>query len=1125
MEMTRIKMKMTLTKRSVTTRSSIKHLPKLLLTMPLVLAANYTQADSLSGDAFKDPAKSYQPKTWMHAMNGNLSKPGFTEDFKAMKAAGIGGAIFFHVHRRNKPYSSRGPVRFGTDEFFDTLVHAAAEADKNDIEFGIHNADGWTSSGGPWVTPEMSMKRITWSEQAIQVNQDGKTLLPPQPGFYEQFYRDIAVIAVPANKYNQSNAFAKAKVTVSDPRLNASVLTDNDWDSVLTFKANKDNKYWVQVEVDQATTLRSLQIETPDRHGDAALQISDDGVNFTTVVEKLRRPRPGARLWAFSPQLVNDKTDGYKAKYFRLVFDKPITLKRFDLWSIPRFDHWFSMNSMERGRLSLTPEVPSEAITKAEDVLVLNRGELPQNGVTLPKGDWRILRFGYTSTGAFNVPATVEGEGLEVDKFDAKALQFHFDQYVGKLVKKAKAQGIDSIKTTEIDSYEVGGQNWTKGIEQTFREKFDYDLIQWLPLLTGRVIESSEHTGAILQEFRQHLSDLMVENYFGEFTRLTKQYGLESYIEPYGWGPFDELASGGKADRLMGEFWVKSPFGKGKTYHGRTSAAISSGHIYGKKIISAESFTSINTVHWSGHPYYYKHHGDHMWARGINETMFHRFAHQPNNHIKPGMTMDSIGSHFDRTQTWWNNGGTEWFKYLARGSYLLQQGVPDADLLVHLGDVAPIRGGSNVKIPAGFGYDFTNTDVLLNRLSVKDGWLVLPEGTRYKALYLTRTDYLHHKTLKRIQSLVANGATVIGNKPGEVIGYSEWAKESQFKQVANQLWGDGKPALRSYKKGQLSSFDLAESIERLGYQPALKINNQPVEVFAKRRIAGNDLYFFHSEKPEFRQVTVDILIEDNEGQAGNKSTPEIWNNTDGTIEPIKSYRREGNRITFDLALEPYASRFILIRHDNKTPTYTGTHSQLVKDIYLNKDNKTQVSQELTGPWSVKFDEQWAGPGKTSFAKLINWIDSPIDGIKHYSGTATYSKTFVINEAQAASNKPIYLDLGEVQQIAEVSVNGKKLGPLWKPPFAIDISKAVIAGTNQLNIAVTNTWVNRLIGDETLPDTSGYKMTGDTVPWLNANEKPPKSERVTFTGYNFFAKDKNKVLQDAGLLGPVRIINM
>ena len=1098
------------------TPSFLKTNVTILLSALLVTSSVNADSNKPSSDlpqGFANPAKNYLPKTWMHAMNGNLSKPGFTGDFKAMKDAGIGGAIFFHVHRRNKPYSSRGPVRFGTEEFIDTLVHAAAEADKNDIEFGIHNADGWTSSGGPWVTPEMSMKRVTWSEHAVQINDDDTMVLPPQPGIYEQFYQDVAVIALPANKYNQSNAFAQSKVTVSDPTLDPNLLTDKDWDSELTFSQNQDNEYWIQVEVEQATTLRSLHIETPDRHGDAALQISDDGIHFTTVVEKLRRPRPGARLWAFSPQLVSEDNDGYKAKYFRLVFTKPITIKRFDLWSIPRINNWFSMNSMERGRLSLAPTISQDAIVQAEDVLVLNRGPLPEEGVKLPKGDWRILRFGYTSTGAFNVPATVEGEGLEVDKFDPEALRFHFDQYVGKLVKKARAKGINSIKTTEIDSYEVGGQNWTKDIDKTFKTKFNYDFIPWLPLMTGRVIESPEHTGAILQEYRQHLSDLMVENYFGEFTRISNQYGLESYIEPYGWGPFDELASGGQADRVMGEFWVKSPFGKNKTYHGRTSAAISSGHIYGKNVISAESFTSINVVHWTGHPYYYKHHGDHMWARGINETMFHRFAHQPNNHVKPGMTMDSIGSHFDRTQTWWNNGGAHWFKYLARGSYLLQQGVPDADLLVHAGDVAPVRGGTRANVPPGFKYDLTNTDVLLNRISVKDGWLVLPEGTRYKALYLPNTDYLHVKTLRRIQSLIAKGATVIGNKPQDVIGYSEWANKAEFKKIANTLWEDDSPGLRTYKKCRLSSLDLASSIKALGYQPGLKIDGVPVEVYAKRRIDGNDLYFFHSEKPEFRQVTLEI--HDGDG------IPEIWNNTNGTIEQIKSYRHEGNRLLIDLALEPYAARFILVRRDNKLPTYSGRYSQLVKDIYLGHNSATV--KELTGPWSVDFDQDWAGPGVVTFDNLIDWIDHDDLGIKHYSGTAVYTKQFTISKTELAGNSPIYLDLGEVQQIAELSVNGKKLATLWKPPFAFDIRPALHAGNNEVKIAVTNTWVNRLIGDEALPDTSGYSLVGDTVPWLNANQKPPKSERVTFTGYNFFSKEKSKVLQTSGLIGPVNLI--
>lgn len=1072
--------------------------------------------NTISKSNFEKPTNNYLPKTWMHAMNGNLSKPGFDGDFKAMNEAGIGGAIFFHVHRRNKPFSSRGPIRFGSEAFFDHLVHAASAAQKNNIEFGVHNADGWTSSGGPWVTPEMSMKRITWSEQTVK---GGKRVVPPQPGYAEGLYSDVAVIALPENRYNQNNAFANAKFSSSFNAHNADLLADSDWDTEISFITSEfdtipqdtsNEEYWVQVEVDTPTTLRSLQIETPTRFGEAALQISDDGKTFTTVVEKLRRPRTGARMWAFSPQLVSPDQDGYTAKYFRFVFDKPIILKRFDLWSVPRFSHWLSMNSMERGRLSLTPTTPKDAQIKLNNVLVLNRGALPENGIDVPKGNWRLLRFGYTSTGAFNVPATVEGEGLEVDKFDAKALEFHFDQFVGKLVKQARAKGINSIKTTEIDSYEVGGQNWTQGFEKSFKQKFNYDLVQWLPVITGRVIESPEHSGAVMQEFRQHQSDLMVENYFGAFTRLTQKYGLESYIEPYGWGPFDELAAGGKADRVMGEFWVRD-----QVYNGRVMAAISSGRIYGKKIISAESFTSINTVNWYGHPYFYKHYGDKMWARGINETMFHRFAHQPNNFIKPGMTMDSIGSHIDRTQTWWNNGGSEWFSYLARGSYLLQQGVPDSDFLIHLGDVAPLRvgNGNNTGVPDGFGYDYTNTDVLLNRVKVKDGYLVLPEGTRYRALQLHRTEYLHLKTLKRVQELVAQGATVIGNKPKKVVGYSEWQGAQEFKRIADELWGNGDEAIRQYKKGRISSWNLEQTIEKLGYQADVKINDKAAKFFAHRRIGDNDLYYFYNDQPSFTQMKVDLLEGDGK--------PEIWNIDDGSVEEVTQYKREGKRLVTSLALEPFAGRFLLIRRDNDIPKYDGKHSQLVKDIYLPSTNSS--IETLKGPWQVEFDKQWAGPGKVVFEQLIDWISHKNEDVKFYSGTAEYSKTFNIENKALSNNESIYIDLGDVQKVAEVYVNGKALGTLWKPPFAIDVKSALQPGNNELTVKITNTWVNRLIGDEALPDTNGYKMVGNTVSWLNNNEPPPPSERVTFTGFNFFSKDKAKKLDSSGLLGPVSLV--
>jgi hypothetical protein len=499
--------------------------------------------------------------------------------------------------------------------------------------------------------------------------------------------------------------------------------------------------------------------------------------------------------------------------------------------------------------------------------------------------------------------------------------------------------------------------------------------------------------------------------------------------------------------------------------------------------------------------------------------MFHRYAHQPNTHVKPGMTMDSIGSHIDRTQTWWDTGGPEWFKYLSRGSYLLQQGVPESDFLIHLGDVAPkaIGNKNNTNVPDGFNYDYVNTDVLVNRISVEDGWLVLPEGTRYKALQLYQTQYLTMETLKRVEELAEAGATIIGKKPQKIIGYSEWSRTEEFNTIADALWGTDLAPMRNVGKGKIIATSLDEAINALGYEAALKINKSPVKLFAQRRIGQNDLYFFYNDKPDFVQLDVDMR--------SATGQPEIWNVDDGSIEKITDFTQMAGRTKTKLLLEPYGSRFVLIRNDKNAPRYDGLHSVLINDIAQHKrqQDKDKDSQELAGEWSVAFDPVWGGPGSVKFKILSDWKNHPEDGIKHFSGTAQYTKTFTLAPADLQNDAPLYLDLGDVRQIAEVTVNGQKLATLWKPPFAVDIRKAAKAGDNTLQIDVTNTWVNRLIGDEALPDTSGYSMTGDTVPWINNNEPPPESQRVTFTGYNFFEKEESRVLQSSGLLGPVRLI--
>ena len=295
----------------------------------------------------------------------------------------------------------------------------------------------------------------------------------------------------------------------------------------------------------------------------------------------------------------------------------------------------------------------------------------------------------------------------------------------------------------------------------------------------------------------------------------------------------------------------------------------------------------------------------------------------------------------------------------------------------------------------------------------------------------------------------------------------------------------------------------------------MEIDGVPAQFFVHRRIGQNDLYYFYNDEPDFKNV--EISLRDGNG------TPEIWNVDDGTIEQVQDYQITDSRLKAKLPLEPFASRFVLIRRDGKSPNYNGSHSEIVDDIYARRSDHNIINT-FAKPWNVKFDKAWAGPGKVTFESLIDWTDSDIEGVKHYSGTAGYQTSFQVDSDHLSSMSSLYLDLGDVQQIAEVTVNGQSFDTLWKPPFVLDIRSALQPGANNLEIKVTNTWVNRLIGDEAFEDTSGYSMTGDTVTWLVENRPPPKSQRVTFTGFNFFDKQPKK-LQASGLIGPVRLLSI
>ncbi|MEO7600351.1 MAG: glycosyl hydrolase, partial [Opitutus sp.] len=851
-------------------------------------------------------------------------------------------------------------------------------------------------------------------------------------------------------------------------------------------------------------------------------------------VTDLPSDRSGKRDW-----LCQKTIPPVTARFFRVEFLPATELVSAELSATPRLTNWLARNSIVTTPDNRLRDIPSDRDLRPiplDQIRVLTAQTDAQGRLTtqLPPGTWHIFRFGYTSTGGRNSPATSSGSGLECDKLSRAAIDQHFAAYVGKLAEEAGPLAGKSFLYSEIDSYEEGGMNWTEGFADAFKSAKGFDLIPFLPAVTGRLVADPGTTDAVLGDYRDFICGLMTENYYARFTELCHNYGLIAYSEPYGFGPINSLQVGGKADIPMGEFWY--PPRPGTTY----AAAVSAGHIYGKPVISAESFTQIGDINWRTHPYLLKAAGDFAWEQGINEFMFHRYAHQPNTHVVPGMTMGGTGSQLDGTQTWWRNAGKAWMQYIQRGSWLLRQGVPVSDALVFIGEGSPQRvpkrDQHDKEIPAGYNVDFCNADVLLNRVSVRAGHLVLPEGTSYPFLYLQDSKRMSLKLLNRLRDLISAGATIVGPPPVEPIGYFEKQHRApEFAALVRQIWG------HASEGHVIVPTTWPETFRQLGLAPDFAIEDEPAATFIHRRSGDADFYFFHNSEPQSRTMQASFRL--------SGRVPELWSADSGRTEVQAEYAESPGRIHLPLTLDPHGSVFVVFRRPSGnidpvahihpagariSASEAGAlqfHTRTAGDytVTFSSGRKASVSvpalpRPLTvdGAWQVTFDGVGlTGPKTVSFETLTDWTELTRDDLRFFSGSATYRRPLTVPVDWLKSGRRVFLDLGRVEIAAEVRLNGQDLGVLWKPPFQVDVTRQLRAGENTLEIRVTNLWSNRLIGDESLPRTDGYAMRADRMPaWYVKNEPMPAGPRSTFTTYNFFETDRT--LQPSGLLGPVTL---
>ncbi|MGB1937292.1 MAG: glycosyl hydrolase [Akkermansiaceae bacterium] len=1132
-----------------------------------LLATAATAAPSLE-EGFADPAPQYGPRTWWHWLNDNITIDGITKDLEAMKELGYKGAHMVNLPQGGPPETHGNDV-FGSPVWYEKVEHAVKECERLGLELSFGSCVGWVS-GGPWVPAELSMQDIVWRHHFVEGSNTAPIQLP-QPTKNRGFYREVAVLAYPTLP-GEAESLASRKVKVS------SELAGIDWSAAVDGDPNtcvalprwqaEEKSRTLVFEFEEPITVRSLSMQIQEDSTMRVLKLhsSDDGKQWRQLIAHTR--------WHnhFDPAR-EELIEGFperKARFVKLELMAPNPKVGMKLYEVNFLSSRLNQIRTKAGRQRTQPTisnptaqvVPADQTIQPDQILDLT-DHLKADGTldyTLPAGKWTILRFGHTTNGNEIHPAAEHNKGLETDKMSVEALHFHMEQgVVKKTLERMGPLTGKVLAEMNIDSWEAGCQTWTAKFPEEFAQRRGYNMRKWLPALTGRFVGSVDQTERFLWDYRRTIGDLIAFNFYGAFREYIEPYGLKLSAEAPGIGipiQCDQIQVQGQMDIPQGEFWLgpkKDPrFPQWPGGQDNTKEAAVAAHVYGKEIVSCEAFTSFG--HHDGftqHPYSLKSVGDRQFCKGMNEIVFHCYAHQPDDR-EPGMTLGQFGVHMQRSVTWWDQ-ARDWITYLRRCQFMLRQGRFFADACYYYGEDVPgsawyfAPGALDPRkrmlpvLPEGYDYDVCNREIL-DMMSVEDGMVALPSGMRYAYLVLPHHARYTPEALEKVYELVTAGATVIGPRPSRSPSLNSFPSADQrIQELAAKIWPEGSgPGERKVGKGRVITGKSFEQILAAdGLQPDFKATLPGQETaeeqqkiaddfaiskkqirYIHRKIGDGDIYFFASQSQQPEEATLSFRVT---GKA-----PELWDPATGERTHLTHYTDDGKTTTIQLKLDPYDSRFVVFRQVD----YRAMLTKLTKDgqavsldgndldftVWENGNyaaefadgNKAQVSvtdlpaaETVPQGWSVSFQPERGAPaGEHVFDELVSWTTHPEEGIKYFSGTASYEKGINISQERLQNGRRVYLDLGEVNHVAEVFVNDKPLGVLWKPPFRADITDVVKPGANKVKVEVTNVWKNRLIKDATLP----------------------KDQRVTWCFYPFYHNEPDAPLMDSGLLGPVQVLS-
>jgi hypothetical protein len=1104
-----------------------------LVLLSAVAGFGQNAADPLNA-GFANPPNSARPRVWWHWMNGNITKEGIKLDLEWMHRVGLGGFQNFDA-ALDTPQVVDHRLAYMTQDWKDAFRYATTLADQFGMEEAIAGSPGWSESGGPWVPASQGMKKYVWSETFVEGGKPFTGVLahpPTTTGFFQtlgsgdmvemakrgkevpKFYGDAAVVAYRRSANDVTIESLHPKFTASGGSPDFAVLTDGDLlKSTKLPISPKGESSWIQYAFDSPQTMRSITYLIRNLDWLAAikmgigsqaktLEASDDGKTFRPITKLLDGNAPEYTI-SFPP---------VTAKYFRIVFERTPTEplppwmedpSQFEsLIAPPPTDYEIVELALhpgarvnhfeEKAAFSSPPDLygfatpytdAADAIAKS-DVIDLT-SKMQADGTlqwTPPAGDWVVLRFGYSLLGITNHPATPEATGLEVDKMDRRFVKQYMENYLDsyKQTVGAEMMGKRGIRYVVNDSWEAGSPNWTDNMIAQFRKLRGYDPVPWMPVLAGQVVESAEASDRFLWDFRKTIADLIANEHYGQ---------LEATLHEWKMGHYGESHEGGRAlvadgmevkkfnEVPMSAMWTQSPGVNNEQFgynaDDRESASVA--HIYGQNLAAAESMTAA-AAPWAWSPATLKPTADAEFLNGIHES-----AHQPLVGKAPGLTLGPFGQWFNRDETWAEQAGP-WIGYLARTSFMLQQGRFGADLIYFYGEdsnLTAIFDKKSPNVPEGYGFDYVNADALIHALSVSNGRITTTGGMSYRVLGLDR--YSRHMSLpvlRAIHKLVSDGAIVAGPMPMDDPSLSD--DHAEFNHLRGELFGDG-TGVHSVGKGTVYAGQTpADVFAALKVAPDFDYTRPESDarlLFLHRKLDHGDIYFVDNRKDRDETVNASFRVT---GKA-----PELWHAETGKSEPV-SFSIAGGRTTVPLHLEPWGTVFVVFRKATTESSQT-----------LPRVIETQLVA-VDGAWKVSFEPNRGAPPSITLNQLSSWSDNTDAGVKYFSGTGTYTQTVQASQSWFKKGAHFWLDLGDVKNLAEVTVNGKNLGVVWHAPYRVDVTSVLKPGANELIIKVTNAWVNRLIGDEQ-PGATKYTF---------ADVKPYKA---------------NSQLLASGLLGPVAIV--